>query len=123
VLFLEPDPAIDAPQRRRLDVELLLALAAAALASLGAAAPHVRRTAGLAVREVSFLPAPGSNSTGSTIRAAETRIERAAASADARVEHERVSRRDDLLSAALAGAADVRIVVTDRRPDWTPSDV
>jgi hypothetical protein len=126
LLFLEPEAATpEAPQRRRIDAELLLALAAAALIALAAAGPVV--VAGPAGKTVRVVVLSG---TAGEARGFSTRV--GATIADLRRAFGPTDRfvlvreppsplgprpsEEALLDAARAGTAAARIVLSDRHP-------
>jgi hypothetical protein len=123
VLFLGDEGALPAaPQRRRLDPDLLLALAATTALALAAAGPAFARPAGLVVRLVTDLDdlELSQRPTGRSWQERIAELERVRAAArrhgDRLDEIHASVHGPDLTALAQRGSADVRIVVTDRAP-------
>ena len=126
LLFLDPEPAeATAPQRRRFDAELALALAAAGCLALAAAGPPAAVGAPKPVVRVVLDASPAMEAkaipTSKSPREQAEAVLAALGLTDSIVRAR--GKPTDLLAAARREKADVRIVVSDRAINPSPPDV
>jgi hypothetical protein len=130
LLFLEPeDAAALAPERVRVDAELLVALAAAALLALAAAdparTPDPGRTVRVVLHRVPALEARSADGTTGLERAHDAVAGlRGRLTGRDRLEERAVEGTiEDAVAVARSGTAALRVVVSDRLPADAPADV